>query len=133
MLIKQSPTQIDLVSQIFYLSEQEKQLLLSANVGEGLFFAGQSHVAMKVVSAPFEHKLITSDPEEILKMRRDAETEASRDALQTAPPIQPTAQEELVRQFSAPLETPPQVTDQTPPTPQPSLDQTDQPTTDYNS
>lgn len=69
MLLKQSPTEIDLVSQIFYLSSQEKQLLLSANVGEGLFFAGQSHVAMKVLAAPFEHDLITSNPEEILKQK----------------------------------------------------------------
>lgn len=69
MLLKQSPTEIDLVSQIFYLSNQEKQLLLSASVGEGLFFAGQSHVAMKVLAAPFEHELITSNPEEVLKQR----------------------------------------------------------------
>lgn len=67
IILKQSPTEIDLVSEIFYLSEQEKQLLLSANVGEGLFFAGQSHVAMSVVAAPFEHNLITSNPEELLK------------------------------------------------------------------
>lgn len=67
MILKQSPTEIDLVSQIFYLSDQEKQLLLSANVGEGLFFAGQSHVAMRVIAAPFEHNLITSNPEELLK------------------------------------------------------------------
>ena len=71
MLLKQSPTEIDLVSQIFYLSEQEKQLLLSANVGEGLFFAGQSHVSMKVLAAPFEHKLITSNPEEVLKRQQE--------------------------------------------------------------
>lgn len=70
MLLKQSPTEIDLVSEIFYLSEQEKQLLLSANVGEGLFFAGLSHVAMRVVAAPFEHNLITSNPEELLKRQQ---------------------------------------------------------------
>jgi conjugal transfer ATP-binding protein TraC len=46
------------------LSEQERQLLLSANVGEGLFFAGQSHVAIKVLAAPFEHNIITSNPQE---------------------------------------------------------------------
>ena len=40
-------------------------MLLSANVGEGLFFAGQSHVAMKVIAAPHEHGMITSNPEEI--------------------------------------------------------------------
>lgn len=73
MLLKQSPTEIDLVSEIFYLSSQEKNLLLSASVGEGLFFAGQSHVAMKVMAAPFEHKLITSNPEEMLRMRVEKE------------------------------------------------------------
>lgn len=79
MLLKQSPTQIDLVSNIFYLSEQEKQLLLSANIGEGLFFAGQSHVAMKVLAAPFEHELITSNPEEVLKLKALKEQEQRPD------------------------------------------------------
>jgi conjugal transfer ATP-binding protein TraC len=79
ILLKQSPTEIDLVSEIFYLSDQEKQLLLSAGVGEGLFFAGQSHVAMRVVAAPFEHELITSNPEELLK-RQEKEKIMSQDA-----------------------------------------------------
>jgi len=69
MLLKQSPSEIDLVSQTFYLSQGEKELLLSADIGEGLFFAGQSHVAMKIMAAPFEHKMITSNPQEILKMQ----------------------------------------------------------------
>ncbi len=85
MLLKQSPTEIDLVSQIFYLSEQEKQLLLSANVGEGLFFAGQSHVSIKVLSAPFEHNLITSNPEELLK-RAQQEKIMNDTSLGTTPP-----------------------------------------------
>lgn len=72
ILLKQSPTQIDLVSEIFYLTQQEKQLLISASVGEGLFFAGQSHVAMRSIAAPFEHELITSNPEEVLKMQQEA-------------------------------------------------------------
>ena len=72
MLLKQSPTEIDLVSQTFYLTESEKELLLSAGIGEGLFFAGQSHVAMRVMASPFEHELITSNPEELLK-RAEAE------------------------------------------------------------
>lgn len=69
ILLKQSPTEIDQVAQIFYLSDQERNLLLSANVGEGLFFAGQSHVAIQVVAAPFEDKIITSNPEQILQMQ----------------------------------------------------------------
>jgi type IV secretory pathway VirB4 component len=71
ILLKQSPTEIDQVSQVFYLSQQEKELLLSAGVGEGLFFAGASHVAMRVMAASFEHNMITSNPEEILKMRQE--------------------------------------------------------------
>ena len=61
ILMKQSPAAIDKLAEVFYLSEGEKSLLLSANVGEGLFFAGSSHVAMRVVSSDEEHKLISSN------------------------------------------------------------------------
>ncbi len=76
MLLKQSPTEIDLVSKIFYLSEGEKELLLSSDVGEGLFFAGQNHVAMKAVAAPFEHTIITSNPQELAKRAQEATDKA---------------------------------------------------------
>lgn len=74
ILLKQSPTTIDLVSQIFYLSLGERELLLSSAIGEGLFFAGQSHVAIKIVAAPFEHEIITSNPQELLKRERQRVT-----------------------------------------------------------
>lgn len=64
ILMKQSPAAIDKLGEIFYLSEGEKSLLLSAGVGEGLFFAGSSHVAMRVVASEEEHKLITTNPVE---------------------------------------------------------------------
>lgn len=67
ILLKQATSEIDLVSQIFYLSKGERELLLSAGVGEGLFFAGQSHVGLKVLAAPFENEVITSNPEELLE------------------------------------------------------------------
>jgi type IV secretory pathway VirB4 component len=81
MLLKQSPTEIDQVAEIFYLTTGEKQLLLSANVGEGLFFAGQSHVAMQVIAAPFEHKMITSNPAEKEEQKKQ-EDEAAEDERQ---------------------------------------------------
>ena len=94
VLLKQSPSEIDLVANVFYLTAGEKQLLLSAAIGEGLFFAGQAHVAMHVVAAPFEHTLITSDPQEIAK--REAENVAQRLAEEqktnAAPPPQPQEQ-----------------------------------------
>jgi len=69
ILLKQSPTEIDTVSQIFYLSQGEKELLLSVGVGEGLFFAGQSHVVAKIVAAPFEKELATSNPQDVKEMQ----------------------------------------------------------------
>ncbi len=93
MLLKQSPTEIDLVSQIFYLSTQEKQLLLASNVGEGLFFAGQSHVAMKVLAAPFEHTLITSNPEELLRRQQE---EAVMSKAPPVPNIVPPSAEQTI-------------------------------------
>jgi len=77
VLMKMSPAAIDKVADIFYLSEGEKHLLLSADIGEGLFFAGPNHVAIRVVASPEEHKLITSKPEELLKMK--AEEEAKKE------------------------------------------------------
>lgn len=79
ILLKQGTAEVDLVGETFYLSEGERELLLAADVGEGLFFAGKNHVAMKVIAAPFEHQLITSNPEELLKKQQEA---------QTAPPVQ---------------------------------------------
>ncbi len=72
MLLKQSAAGVDIVSKTFYLTEGEKELLLSADIGEGLFFAGQNHVAAKVLAAPFEHELITSNPQEIMKQQATA-------------------------------------------------------------
>jgi conjugal transfer ATP-binding protein TraC len=69
ILLKQSPTEIDTVSKIFYLSHGEKDLLTSVGVGEGLFFAGQSHVVVKIVAAPYEKELATSNPQEIKEMQ----------------------------------------------------------------
>ncbi len=73
VLLKQGTAEVDMIAETFYLSEGEKALLLSADVGEGLFFAGQNHVAMKVFAAPFEHELITSNPMELLKRQQEKE------------------------------------------------------------
>ncbi len=69
ILLKQHTAAIDRVGETFYLSEGEKQLLLSADKGEGIFFAGQNHVAIRVIASPEEHALITSNPEELEKIR----------------------------------------------------------------
>ncbi len=78
-LMKMSAAAIDQVAEVFYLSEGEKHLLLAADIGEGLFFAGPNHVAIRVVASPNEHQLITSKPEELLAMR-----EIKRKAIEAA-------------------------------------------------
>jgi type IV secretory pathway VirB4 component len=67
ILMKQHPAAIEKVASVFYLSEGEKQFLLSCEIGEGLFFAGNNHAAIKVVASPQEHQLVTSKPSEILE------------------------------------------------------------------
>lgn len=69
ILMKQSSATIEIVQKIFNLTEEEKYLLLEAEVGEGMFFAGQKHVAMKVVASYTEDQVITTTPEEVLKIR----------------------------------------------------------------
>ncbi len=68
ILMKQSPAAVNLVQKTFMLTEGEKYLLLECGVGEGIFFAGNKHVAMKVVASYTEDQLITSDPRQILEI-----------------------------------------------------------------
>jgi len=64
LLLKQSPTAIDKLGEIFYLSQGEKQLLMAANVGEGIFFAGPHHAPIRIVASEAEHKLINTKPQD---------------------------------------------------------------------
>ena len=82
LLLKQHPAAIDKVAETFYLSEGEKRFLLGASTGEGLFFAGSNHVAIKVEASEEEHKLITTNPAELIKLREEG-------ALKAKPPERP--------------------------------------------
>ncbi len=68
ILLKQSPAAIDLVQKTFLLTQGEKYLLLECGVGEGIFFAGAKHAAIKVVASYSEDQLITSDPRQLLEI-----------------------------------------------------------------
>jgi type IV secretory pathway VirB4 component len=73
LLLKQSPATIDLIQQTFNLTDQEKFLLLETPVGEGIFFAGQKHVAVRIVASYTEDQIITTSPEEVLKIKQAKE------------------------------------------------------------
>ncbi|PIR86595.1 conjugal transfer protein TraC [Candidatus Kaiserbacteria bacterium CG10_big_fil_rev_8_21_14_0_10_43_70] len=70
MLLRQSPVSVDLVQETFKLSDEEKYLLLESDVGEGIFFAGLKHVAIKIIASYTEDQIITSDPSQILAIRK---------------------------------------------------------------
>lgn len=73
LLLKQSPTTINILQETFNLTDQEKFLLLESGVGEGLFFAGLKHVAIKIVASYTEDQIITSDPSQLLQIRQEKE------------------------------------------------------------
>lgn len=73
LLMKQSPSSIDLVQKTFNLTDEEKYLLLESGIGEGIFFAGQKHVAIKVISSYIEDQIVTTNPEQLLEARKKRE------------------------------------------------------------
>ena len=79
LLLKQSPATIDLIQETFNLTDQEKYLLLETPVGEGIFFAGQKHVAISIVASYAEHQIITTNPEEIAKIRAQKKMAVQRE------------------------------------------------------
>jgi type IV secretory pathway VirB4 component len=70
LLMKQSPTSIDRVQKVFNLTDEEKYLLLESGVGEGIFFAGMKHVALKIIASYTEDQIITSDPSQLLAIAK---------------------------------------------------------------
>jgi type IV secretory pathway VirB4 component len=69
VLLKQSPSSIDRLQEVFKLTDEEKYLLLESDVGEGIFFAGLKHVAIKIIASYTEDQIITSDPSQILSIK----------------------------------------------------------------
>jgi hypothetical protein len=70
LLLKQSPAAIDLVAETFFLTEGEKYLLLESDVGEGIFFAGLKHVAIKIIASYMEDQIITTDPRQAAEIEK---------------------------------------------------------------
>jgi type IV secretory pathway VirB4 component len=73
ILLKQSPTVVDNLQKVFNLTDEEKYLLLESNIGEGMFFVGLKHVAIKIIASYTEDQIITSDPSQLLNISRAKE------------------------------------------------------------
>jgi type IV secretory pathway VirB4 component len=69
LLLKQSPAAINVIAETFFLTEGEKYLLLESEVGEGIFFAGNKHAAIKIYASYVEDQIITTDPKQLLEIK----------------------------------------------------------------
>ncbi len=70
LLMKQSPAAIDIVTKTFLLTQQERYLLLEAGTGEGIFFAGTKHAAIKIVASYAEDQIVTTNPQQLLEIEK---------------------------------------------------------------
>ncbi|MFZ1249555.1 MAG: DUF87 domain-containing protein, partial [Candidatus Saccharimonadales bacterium] len=70
LLLKQSASAVDVLSDVFKLTEEEKKRLGQFPVGQGLFFAGQNHVHVQIVASPTETGLITTNPQQVQAMQQ---------------------------------------------------------------
>jgi type IV secretory pathway VirB4 component len=70
ILLKQSPAVIDVIQKTFNLTDEEKYLLLESDVGEGMFFVGLKHVAIKIVASYTEDQIITTNPAQVMQIQQ---------------------------------------------------------------
>lgn len=73
ILLRQSPVSIDNIQKVFHLTNQEKDALLKAPTGHGIFFAGNKHVAVEIVGSPTEDQIVTSSPEQLVAQQKAKE------------------------------------------------------------
>lgn len=79
LLLKQSSSAVDVLSDVFKLTEEEKKRLANFPVGQGLFFAGSNHVHLQIIGSPTEQTLITTNPQQV-QMFDQAQTPAQQPA-----------------------------------------------------
>ena len=64
LLLKQSSSAVDVLGDVFKLTEEERKRLANFPVGQGLFFAGQNHVHIQIIASQTEHQLINTNPQQ---------------------------------------------------------------------
>ena len=70
LLLKQSSSAVDVLGDVFKLTEEERKRLANFPVGQGLFFAGQNHVHIQIIASPTEQSLITTNPQQVQAMQQ---------------------------------------------------------------
>lgn len=91
ILLKQSPSAVDVLADVFKLTEEEKKRLSQFPVGQGLFFAGQNHVHIQVIASPTEQDLITTNPVPVAQGKVDMSQPSGNTGWQNQQPSYPQA------------------------------------------
>ena len=102
ILLKQNASEVETLAKTLFLSEGEKQFLVTAQVGEGLLFAGQNHVTAQFVSSQYEYDLITSKPQDILAREGEMAQSAPAPAQSPSTPQTSTSADQGITVVSAP-------------------------------
>jgi type IV secretory pathway VirB4 component len=100
MLMKQSPSALEKLQEVFNLSDGERNFLLTCDKGQGLFFAGSNHVGIQVIASQAEHEIITSDPRDLEKLREKRGTTETRSIEELAQIFDPPAQQVSTKDVS---------------------------------
>ena len=98
VLLKQAPAAIDVLAALFNLTEGERYVLLNSDVGQGLFFAGNRHVAIQIIASYLEDQIVTTNPEQILKNR------AENVEFETTEDVEEAGTDNVLQKETAPVE-----------------------------
>lgn len=78
LLLKQSTSAVDMLADVFKLTEEERKRLTQFPVGQGLFFAGQNHVHIQIIASSTETSLITTNPNQVQQLQQQGEIEGNQ-------------------------------------------------------
>ncbi len=92
LLLKQSPSAVDVLTDVFKLTAEERKRLTQFPVGQGLFFAGQNHVHIQVIASPTETNLITTNPEQVQAIEQQGEITGQQGTIDLNTPPLPGGQ-----------------------------------------
>lgn len=82
LLLKQSPSAVDVLADVFKLTDEERKRLANFPVGQGLFFAGQNHVHIQIIASKTEQQLVTTNPVQQMQMQEEQRQQRAREAEQ---------------------------------------------------
>jgi conjugal transfer ATP-binding protein TraC len=89
LLLKQSTSAVDVLAEVFKLTDEEKKRLAQFPVGQGLFFAGQNHVHMQIIASPTETSLITTNPAQVQQLQNIYDQQGQSPTQQQPPMAEP--------------------------------------------